>query len=151
MPKQAGPGCSEERLHGLRYELRLVELKWRRAMATYTVHAAKTNLSKLIERAEKGEVVVIARGKKPVVRLIPEGRARPCAAPQRVRRPQGQAEASRFLLLRGFGRGRVEALGRARGLMGALLDTHALIWWVEGDVRFHAKLRRRVGHPVATP
>ena len=40
-------------------------------MATYTVHAAK--LSKLIERAEKGEVVVIARGKKPVVRLIPVG------------------------------------------------------------------------------
>jgi prevent-host-death family protein len=42
-------------------------------MPTYTVHAAKTNLSKLIERAEAGEEVVIARGKKPVVRLIPVG------------------------------------------------------------------------------
>jgi prevent-host-death family protein len=40
---------------------------------TYTVHAAKTNLSKLIERAEKGEEIVIARGKKPVVRLVPVG------------------------------------------------------------------------------
>ena len=40
-------------------------------MPTYTVHAAKTNLSKLIERAEKGEEVVIARGKKPVARLVP--------------------------------------------------------------------------------
>lgn len=40
-------------------------------MPTYTVHAAKTNLSKLIERAEAGEEVVIARGKKPVARLVP--------------------------------------------------------------------------------
>ena len=40
---------------------------------TYTVHAAKTNLSKLIERAEKGEEVVIARGRKPVARLVPMG------------------------------------------------------------------------------
>jgi len=38
---------------------------------TYTVHAAKTNLSKLIERVEKGEEVIIARGRKPVVRLVP--------------------------------------------------------------------------------
>ncbi len=40
-------------------------------MSTYTVHAAKTNLSKLIERVEKGEEVVIARGRKPVARLVP--------------------------------------------------------------------------------
>jgi prevent-host-death family protein len=40
-------------------------------VATYTVHAAKTNLSKLIERVEKGEEVIIARGKKPVARLVP--------------------------------------------------------------------------------
>jgi prevent-host-death family protein len=40
---------------------------------TYTVHAAKTYLSKLIERAEKGEEIVIARGKKPVARLVPIG------------------------------------------------------------------------------
>lgn len=35
-----------------------------------TVHAAKTNLSKLIEAALAGEEVVIARGKKPVARII---------------------------------------------------------------------------------
>jgi prevent-host-death family protein len=40
-------------------------------VSTYTVHAAKTNLSKLIERAEKGEEIVIARGRKPVARLVP--------------------------------------------------------------------------------
>jgi prevent-host-death family protein len=36
-----------------------------------SVHAAKTNLSKLIERARAGEDVVIARGKTPAVRLVP--------------------------------------------------------------------------------
>ena len=36
-----------------------------------TVHEAKTNLSKLIERAERGEEIIIARGKDPVVRLVP--------------------------------------------------------------------------------
>ena len=49
--------------------------------STFTVHAAKTNLSKLIERAEKGEEIVIARGKKPVVRLVPMDAPRTsCAA-----------------------------------------------------------------------
>ena len=31
--------------------------------------------------------------------------------------------------------------------MGALLDTHALIWWVEGDARITPRLRRMLGHP----
>jgi prevent-host-death family protein len=36
-----------------------------------TIHAAKTNLSKLIKRACAGEEVVIARGKTPVVKIVP--------------------------------------------------------------------------------
>ncbi|WP_404400860.1 type II toxin-antitoxin system Phd/YefM family antitoxin [Pelagibacterium halotolerans] len=36
-----------------------------------TIHAAKTNLSKLIEAALAGEEVVIAKGKKPVARILP--------------------------------------------------------------------------------
>ncbi len=36
-----------------------------------TVHAAKTNLSKLIEAVPRGEEVIIARGDKPVARLVP--------------------------------------------------------------------------------
>jgi prevent-host-death family protein len=39
-------------------------------MAIYSVHKAKTNLSKLIERAEAGEEVIIARRDKPAARLI---------------------------------------------------------------------------------
>jgi len=37
----------------------------------YTVHQAKTNLSKLIAEAEEGKEVVIARGKTPVAKLVP--------------------------------------------------------------------------------
>jgi len=40
-------------------------------MKVVNVHAAKTNLSKLIEEACKGEEVVIARGSEPVVKLVP--------------------------------------------------------------------------------
>ncbi len=36
-----------------------------------SIHAAKTNLSKLIEAALRGEEVVIANGSTPVVRLTP--------------------------------------------------------------------------------
>jgi prevent-host-death family protein len=35
-----------------------------------SIHAAKTHLSRLIARAEAGEEIVIARGKKPVVKLV---------------------------------------------------------------------------------
>ena len=40
-------------------------------MPTYTIHAAKTNLSKLVARAEAGEEVVLARGKNAVVKIVP--------------------------------------------------------------------------------
>jgi len=39
-------------------------------METITIHKAKTQLSRLIEKACRGEDVVIARGSKPVVRLV---------------------------------------------------------------------------------
>lgn len=37
----------------------------------YTIHTAKSQLSKLIEAALAGEEIVIAKGSKPVVRLVP--------------------------------------------------------------------------------
>lgn len=46
----------------------------RRTRTTTSIHAAKTNLSKLIERAASGEEVVIARGQTPVARLVPFAR-----------------------------------------------------------------------------
>ena len=40
-------------------------------MKVHSIHAAKTHLSRLVERACAGEDIVIARGKTPVVRLVP--------------------------------------------------------------------------------
>lgn len=42
-------------------------------MTIVTIHQAKTNLSRLIEKASEGEEVIIARGAKPVARLVPIG------------------------------------------------------------------------------
>jgi prevent-host-death family protein len=42
-------------------------------MSVVTIHQAKTHLSRLIERASQGEEVIIARGAKPVARLVPVG------------------------------------------------------------------------------
>jgi len=38
-------------------------------MAIVTIHHAKTQLSRLIARAEAGEEIIIARGKEPVAQL----------------------------------------------------------------------------------
>jgi prevent-host-death family protein len=40
-------------------------------MQAINIHEAKTNLSRLIERVENGEEVVIARAGKPVATLVP--------------------------------------------------------------------------------
>jgi prevent-host-death family protein len=40
-------------------------------MITENIYAAKTHLSRLIERALAGEEVIIAKAGKPVVRLVP--------------------------------------------------------------------------------
>jgi prevent-host-death family protein len=41
------------------------------ANVKYTVHQAKTNLSRLLEEACAGKEVVIARGSQPVAKLVP--------------------------------------------------------------------------------
>ncbi len=45
-------------------------------MSIVTIHKAKTNLSKLIEKASAGEEVIIARGDRPVARLVPVGESK---------------------------------------------------------------------------
>jgi prevent-host-death family protein len=41
---------------------------------TVNIHQAKTHLSRLVERAEAGEEIVIARSGRPVARLVPYAR-----------------------------------------------------------------------------
>jgi prevent-host-death family protein len=43
------------------------------SMAVITIRQAKTQLSKLIARAEAGEEIIIARGREPAVKLTPIG------------------------------------------------------------------------------
>ena len=40
-------------------------------METFNIHEAKTHLSKLVERAAKGESFIIAKAGKPLVKIVP--------------------------------------------------------------------------------
>jgi antitoxin (DNA-binding transcriptional repressor) of toxin-antitoxin stability system len=51
----------------------------------YTVHQAKTNLSKLIREAENGRLVIIARGKKPVAKIVALEKPRKKRVPGRLK------------------------------------------------------------------
>jgi prevent-host-death family protein len=46
-------------------------------MSQITIHTAKTHLSRLIQRACDGEEIVIAKGKMPMVRLVPVDAPKP--------------------------------------------------------------------------
>jgi len=51
-------------------------------MSVVNIHAAKTQLSQLVDEATAGKEVIIARAGKPVARLVPL--AAPAAAQRRV-------------------------------------------------------------------
>jgi prevent-host-death family protein len=59
-------------------------------MRTVKIHEAKTHLSRLLERVEKGEEIMIARGDRPVARLVPVS-----APPRRPGRLKGRIRMSR--------------------------------------------------------
>jgi prevent-host-death family protein len=45
-------------------------------MTTVNIYEAKTHLSKLLERVERGEEITIARSGRPIARLVPVTRRR---------------------------------------------------------------------------
>ena len=49
-------------------------------MITVNIHEAKTQLSRLVEQAAQGEAFIIAKAGKPMVKVIPLGRAETGAA-----------------------------------------------------------------------
>jgi prevent-host-death family protein len=51
----------------------------------YTVHQAKTHLSRLLEEACSGKEVVIARGNQPVAKLVPLNSAARKRVPGRLK------------------------------------------------------------------
>jgi prevent-host-death family protein len=46
-------------------------------LGTVNMHEAKTHLSKLVERVEAGEEIVISRAGKPAAKLVPVGKPEP--------------------------------------------------------------------------
>ena len=97
-------------------------------MQIATIHEAKTNLSKLIEQAERGEEIIIARGNEPVVRLVP-------VKPAPKKRPfglyQGEFEVGPEFF-EPLPDDELEWPGRVVRLR---LDTHALLVWFALEVR----------------
>lgn len=86
-----------------------------------TIHEAKTNLSRLIACAEKGEEVVIAREMEPVVRLVP--------VKKRAKRRELGIFKGESMLVRNFSsRYRQKRRKGGSNLLHVLLDTHALLW-----------------------
>ena len=65
-------------------------------MTVVTVHQAKTNLSKLLAAVEAGEEVVIARGAKPVAKLVPIQPARKKRVPGRLKDVPGYGFSDSF-------------------------------------------------------
>ena len=60
----------------------------------YTIHYAKTHLSKLLEQVEDGKEIVLARGRKPIARLVP------CSEVDKNDRPQIGETTSKSLKIR---------------------------------------------------
>ena len=56
------------------------------------IYDAKTRLSQLVQRAEAGEEIIIARGGRPAARLVP---FRPTAVPRKPGRLRGRVRTRR--------------------------------------------------------
>jgi len=58
-------------------------------MNTVTIHAAKTNLSKLLVRVEAGEEIVLSRGDQPIAKIVPYAPTPPELAAPKPKRQFG--------------------------------------------------------------
>ena len=110
-------------------------------METVTIHKAKTQLSRLIEKACKGEEIVIARGKKPVVRLVAiEADSGHAKARRPSRKAQSQDPSS-------LSRSRRTSWQRGSDPLRLLLDTHALLWWLSDDPALPTSCKKLMASP----
>lgn len=81
-------------------------------METVGLFEAKTHLSELIARAERGEEVIITRHNKPVAKLVPIGEV----SPELYRRRLAAAEA-------------MQAVGREIAKRGGPLTIEEILAW----------------------
>ncbi|HVC10802.1 MAG TPA: type II toxin-antitoxin system prevent-host-death family antitoxin [Burkholderiales bacterium] len=106
-------------------------------METVNIHRAKTQLSKLIERVSEGEEIVIARGGKPVARLVPllqRSQPRtPGALKGKIRIAEDFDAPLPDRLPDLFeGNAKPRSRSKARRAVRLLVDTHLLLWWLAG-------------------
>jgi len=90
-------------------------------MKTVGIHEAKTNLSRLIKKACSGEEIIIARGKDPVVRLVP-------IAARKGRRKLGILKGKLSVGPNSSSPFRPKNSIVGSEVMRFLLDTHTLLW-----------------------
>lgn len=102
------------------------------------VHEAKTHLSRLLERVQTGEEIIIAKSGEPFARLAPV-RDRP--AKRQAGTLKGLIEISEgsFEALPHAGEARTEVRSQS-----VLLDTHTLLWWAANDRRLSSKARKLI-------
>jgi len=79
-------------------------------MDTLNIHAAKTQFSGLVERAEKGETIIIARAGKPVARLTPLEPAPTPPARRRYGFLEGKIDLAPDFDIKAFGREEIEEM-----------------------------------------
>jgi len=94
------------------------------------MHKAKPNLSKLVDKALKGEEVVIAKSGKPLVQIVP------LKQEEKKNRKGGLwkgKDGCLLILINGLMIFRRLLTVR---IMRYLIDTHVFIWWMqdEGDL-----------------
>jgi prevent-host-death family protein len=106
-----------------------------------TVHEAKTHLSRLLARVEGGEEVVIARGHKPVARLVPVDRPR--RGGRRFGTLRGQVRVGKEFF-EPLPAHELKRWGEWPPAVRLLLDTHTLLWWAAGDTKLPRRVRAAI-------
>ena len=96
-------------------------------MATFNVHDAKTQFSRLLDRVLEGEEVVITRNGKPVAELVP-ARKRGLALGTGRHDPNVNTAAGDDWWQALTDEEADQYLDRRSGLKMYLLDTHVLVW-----------------------
>ncbi len=109
-------------------------------MQTINIHAARTQLSRLVDEAAAGEEIIIARAGKPVAKLVALGKVAPAG-----KRVLGRL-AGKLTVPADFGAplpDEVLELVR-RALMRLLLDTHILLWALDDTGRLDSTTRQHL-------
>jgi prevent-host-death family protein len=70
-------------------------------METVGLFEAKTHLSELIARAERGEETIITRHNKPVAKIVPISKVSPELVQQRLEAVKGMQAIGRQMIARG--------------------------------------------------